>query len=148
MAKRLPRRGTTLVESLVAAGLVSLLVSLVAGGLWSWSRTQRRFEIRRWLRAALEDRLERCVTLPLHVRPGPGVYSSENLEGLSEDLKLVLEPKVGSNTFAFKLEVASRPLHYPDYFFGGKDKVEYLDFRVYRLEAELGGIQMSLGTFR
>ena len=142
------RRGTSLVETLIAGVLVALMVSFVAGGLWTWSRTQKRLELTASIQAALEDRLERCITLPLHLRPSPGVYKTGQ-SGLSLDLERILDGSVSRKMkIEFQLEVKARSLFYEDYFFEGSEKIEFIDFRRFKLSGKIGKLELELVTFR
>lgn len=144
MAARRTRRGATLLEALLAAVLVTMLVGLVGGGLWNWARQRSHVERLEGALAALKSRLELLTSLPLDRRPEPGTYRAADLAG-DPDLARVVEAKdLGGGEVDFVLVVEDHPAEYPDYFFGGGERIPYLDLRRYRLRIEGGGLDLEL----
>ncbi len=139
--------GFGFVETIVAAVLAALLLALVGGALWSWNRERGRLERFEKAVSLLTARLDLLASLPPERRPEPGTYRSGEVE--DPDLARVLEPRpLGGETVRLELVVEVQPVAYPDYFFGGKERIPFLDFRRHRLRTVGGGISLEMVGLR
>lgn len=141
------RSGVSFVEALMAVVVVTMLAGMAGAAVWGWSRQGRRLELRARVLEAAAGRLEMLTALPQHRRPEEGHFVSSDAEP-GTDMARVLEARdIGGQSFAFELQVTTRRVRYPDYFFGSGE-VEHDDFRGYRLFARADQVEIELVTFR